>query len=495
MSQSTGNLRGSFSDLAFIDPFGRNLRQVRRLAHQVIEVALAWRAGAGKRSPLPSSFALPIQPRIPASSVDEETILRELKAIVHASANTSTPDYLAHMGAVSSTLSALGDFVASSVNNNLIGLELSPSLSLLEEELCRQFAGFFGLGTKAGGVITTGGSLSNLLALVVARNAILPTLTDGLHGLKSRPVFLVSEASHASIEKSAMIMGLGSAGAIGVKTNSSSQMDMDELEAEYTASLEQGMQPFCVVATAGTTVTGSIDPIEEIGAFARKKGLWYHVDTAWGGGLRFSRTLRDRIRGIEAADSVTFCPQKLLLVALSSSVILFRDMQSMAAHFRTSFPYLQEEERFINRSEIGVQGSRPAEILKLWLTLQHVGAKGFEELIGQWVGLADYVAEEVRKRDFLRLAGPPEAGIVCFRGAPSWAPEEQWDEWSRKLHQRIVDRSGIYLSFVNYRGAHWLRAVFANPYTTQDVVDRIFAVADEFAEESRLNEAGTRKSR
>lgn len=489
MNESTGRLRGSLSGLAFIDPFGGNLRQVRRLAHQVIEVALAWRAGAGKRSPVPSSFfTLPIQPRIPTSSVDEETILRELEAIVYASANTSTPDYLAHMGAVSSTLSALGDFVASSVNNNLIGLEVSPALSLLEEELCRQFAGFFGLGTKAGGVITTGGSLSNLLALVVARNAMLPTLTDGVQGLKSRPVYLVSEVSHASIKKNAMITGLGSAGAIGVKTNSSSQMDMNDLEGKYAASVSQGMQPFCVVATAGTTVTGSLDPIEKIGAFARKRGLWYHVDAAWGGGLRFSPKLRDRIRGIEAADSVTFCPQKLLLVALSSSVILFRDMQGMATHFRTSFPYLREEERFVNRSEIGVQGSRPAEILKLWLTLQHVGTKGFGELIGRWVGLAEYVAEQVSKRDFLRLAGPPEVAIVCFRGAPAWMPEDQWDKWSRKLHQRIVDRSDIYLSFVKYRGAHWLRAVFANPYTTKDVVDRIFAVADEFAAESRLKE-------
>jgi glutamate/tyrosine decarboxylase-like PLP-dependent enzyme len=284
------------------------------------------------------------------------------------------------------------------------------------------------------------------------------------------PVFFASEDAHASVVKGAMIAGLGAEGAIGVHTDSEGRLDPDDLHVRYEEAVAAGRAPFAVVATAGTTVTGSIDPIAVLGAFARERGLWFHVDAAWGGGLQLSDSLRARLDGIEAADSITFCPQKLLLVGLSSSVILFRDMDRMERAFRTSFPYVDRRDDFVNRCEIGVQGSRPAEVLKLWLTLQHVGRRLHGELVDRWVALADAVAAEVTRRPFLTLACVPQSGIVCFRGAD--------DARTAALHTAVAREAGIHLSLVPYRGARWLRAVFANPFVEGSVVGRIFDVVD-----------------
>ncbi len=464
---------------SFIDPSGANLEEVRRLAHQVVDIAL--RARSGPRSPVPAAVELPSRPFIPTHSRSEDSILEELRALIAGSIVPSHPGFVAHMGAVSSTMSPLGDFVATCLNNNLIGLELSPALSRLEDAVVRELAGYFGLGPEAGGVITTGGSLSNLHALVVARNAVLDTLEHGVQPRNGAPVLLVSEAAHASLTKGAMIAGLGARGALPVRAAESGRMDLDDLRSTYDAAIRAGSEPFAVVATAGTTVTGSIDPIAEVGAFARERGLWFHVDAAWGGGLRFSARLRGRLRGIELADSVTFCPQKLLLVGLSSSVVLFRDMAAMRSCFRTSFPYVEETSDFTNLCEIGIQGSRPAEILKLWLTLAHIGERKFAELIEGWVGLAEAVAEKTRARSFLRLACAPDSGIVCFRGTPGWIDDGQWDAWNRNLREALARRAGIHLSFVPYGGSRWLRAVFANPFTGASIVERMFALIDDYA--------------
>lgn len=138
-----------------------------------------------------------------------------------------------------------------------------------------------------------------------------------------------------------------------------------------------------------------------------------------------------------------------------------------------------------NLCEIGIQGSRPAEILKLWLTLQHVGERQFAELIETWVHLADAIAEQARRRPFLSVACQPESAIACFRGTPQWVPPYYWDAWTAGLHREAASREGIHLSLVPYAGAKWLRAVFANPFAEASIVDRLFAVVDEYAAESR----------
>ncbi|WP_233522762.1 pyridoxal phosphate-dependent decarboxylase family protein [Peribacillus glennii] len=176
-------------------------------------------------------------------------------------------------------------------------------------------------------------------------------------------VILVPEASHTSRHKAAMLLGLGTSSVISVKSNRNSQMDISDLEKKIIKLFEDGKKPFAVVATAGTTVTGSIDPILSIAETAKKYGLWLHVDDAYGGALIFSEKYRQLLSGIERADSITFNPQKWMYVAKTCAMVLFKNRELLETDFRISAPYMNDI-NFTNLGEVSVQGTRHADILK-----------------------------------------------------------------------------------------------------------------------------------
>ena len=471
---------------SFVAPDGSNLNEIRDLTHRMTDLVLQLRSEAGARSFNRAPNENIANTALNSFPVDDEELFQQFGSLLDGAINTESPNFLGHMGAFPTAMSAIGDFAASSLNNNMIGLELSPAFSILEEELSKQLALFFGLPESSGGSIATGGSLSNLHALAVARNTILGDSKEcGLHGINA-PCILASEAAHASIEKNAMLLGLGTDGLIKVSTTDNSQMDVDDLQNQINTAIAAGKTPFCVVATAGTTVTGNIDPLPEIGAIAWKNGLWFHVDAAWGGGLQFSKKYKHRLSGIEQADSITFCPQKLLLVALSSSLVMFRDWQQMQSNFRINFTYLQESESFTDRSEIGVQGSRPAEILKLWLSLKHVGLNAYGKMIESWIELADRVNQLVSELDYMESVGLPESAIICFRFCPPEISANEYDKLNERMHKLIHDEAGVYLSKVRYKSQLWLRAVFQNPFTDSSVIDGLFDYIVESKSKQRL---------
>ena len=209
------------------------------------------------------------------------------------------------------------------------------------------------------------------------------------------------------------------------------------------------------------------------------------MDAAYGGAAIFSDTERHRLDGIEWADSITFNPQKWLYVTKTCAMALFRDYSLLDRAFRITASYTRAADDFINLGEIGVQGTRHADVLKLWLALQHVGRRGFGELIDHGYALAARVAHEAEQRAFLELASQPETNIVCLRGCPDWLPTEQWDEWTSELQQSLLREEQIFVSLPLYRGSRWLRVILLNPYTDDDVIDRMFRHIDEFAERTR----------
>jgi glutamate/tyrosine decarboxylase-like PLP-dependent enzyme len=246
-----------------------------------------------------------------------------------------------------------------------------------------------------------------------------------------------------------------------------------------------GYVPFCVVATAGTTVTGAIDPLAEIAALAREKGLWLHVDAAHGGALAFSARERHRLAGIEAAGSITFNPQKWLYVAKTCALLLVRDMGALEHDFRIPAPDMAEAGGFTNLGEISIQGTRHAEVLKLWLTLQHLGRRGHGGLVEQGVDLARHLADGVAARPWLTLATAPDTNLVCFRAAPDRLAPEGQDDLNARLQRRLHDEDGIFLSLPIFRERRWLRAVLLNPHLDAAGLDRLLAALDRLGAEER----------
>lgn len=468
---------------AFIDPHGQNMKDSKQLMDAVMNLVLNHSATAAQRQLLPPQRNLSFGD-FPEQGLSNGELLQQLKMIMEGSMNPLHPHYIGHMDSMPTFISSLGELISTSLNNNMLSMEMSPVFSQMEVQVLQTIAGMFGYGREAGGVMLSGGSLANLQALAVARNHAFPVLRDGLAGLSGRPVVFASEVSHTSLQKAAMLLGLGTSAVIAVKTNANSQMDVMDLERKIKEAIEQGNKPFAIVATAGTTVTGNIDPLPAISEVAKRHGLWLHVDAAYGGALIFSRKQRHRLAGIEQADSITFNPQKWMYVAKTCAMVIFKNRDVLLEDFRIAAPYMNETE-FTNLGEISVQGTRHADILKLWLSIQHIGLRGYEQLIDWSYELVEVFAEEVRQRSYLELASEPDTNLCCFRGVPEYLVTEQWDQWNFELQQALYEEGHAFFSLPNYRGSRWLRAVLLNPFTSVEAIRNAFARIDQFYDAQR----------
>jgi glutamate/tyrosine decarboxylase-like PLP-dependent enzyme len=464
---------------AFIDPHGKNRREIERLINRTTSILLPYLTGAAGRSPLPEA-AVADEP-IPAGPVAEDELLEKLRPVIAESMNVAHPGYIGHMNSPPTTMSVVGDFVAAALSNNMLFHELSAVFTPMELALMRQFARLFGLGERGGGVLLGSGTMANLQALAVARNARLGVSERGVGALRKPPAVLASEAAHASVRKAAMVLGLGSSAVVPVATDENSRLRPEALREEIAKARRGGREPFCVVATAGTTVTGNVDPLAESGEIARAHGLWYHVDAAYGGGLIFSEEHRRRLAGIEAADSITFNPHKWLYVSAGCAMALFRDMRGMEAAFRVASPYAGGGDGVTNLGEITVHGSRRVEVLKLWMSLQHIGSRAYGQLVDESLRLTGYFRRRVEERAYLKAAGETDTNILCFRAAPARLDSARRDEWNLGLQARLLRERNVFLSCPPYRGARWLRTVLLNPHADEQSVDRLFDGIDTFA--------------
>ena len=448
-----------------------------------LDAVLAHLAAAPARPPMPTGEPLAdalLAPDalLPAAPVATDVLLGRLRAVLDGSMNPWSPGYVGHMDTVAAPMSLVGDLAASAVNNNMLSDEMSPALSRLERALVRAIAGRFGLGDAAGGVLTAGGSLANLLALAAARNRAFGARRDGIVGLARRPVLLASTLAHSSLEKSAMFLGLGTDAVIPVATDPAGRMDAAALDAAIVDAVRRGTAPFAVVATAGTTVLGSVDPLAAAADAAARHGLWLHVDAAYGGALLFSGRERARLAGIERADSVTFNPQKWCWVAKTCAMALFRDGAVLERDVRVGAPYMRDAGGPANLGELGPQGTRRADALKLWLTLQQLGGDGIGAHVERGMRLARRMAGALRARPAFELAVEPELNLVCFRLAlPAASPAER-DAANAALQQRLLREHGVFLSLPTYQGARWLRAALLHPALDDAAIDAIVARLD-----------------
>ena len=295
--------------------------------------------------------------------------------------NASNPFYLGHMDSLPSTMSIVGDIICSTINNNMLSKETAPILTEIEKKVTTNLANKFNLGQNSGGVMLSGGSLSNIQAIAIARNRILNTSENGLIGLKRKPYIFSSKESHTSIQKAAMVLGLGTNSVISVETDKNGTMIASDLEKKIKKKIKNNGLPFCIVATAGTTITGSIDNLNDISRISNKYKLWMHTDAVYGGALIFSSKYKNKLNGIEHSDSISFNPQKWLYITKTCSILLLKNKKHLYSDFYTPLPYVRKNRNEYHLGEITLQGTRYPDVLKLWLSLQHIGNFSYSEII------------------------------------------------------------------------------------------------------------------
>ncbi|HET6765705.1 MAG TPA: aminotransferase class V-fold PLP-dependent enzyme, partial [Longimicrobiaceae bacterium] len=385
--------------------------------------------------------------------IDEAVALIEHE-VVQPGGHPASPGHLAYIPGGGIYHSALADYLAA-VTNKYAGIFFTgPGPVRMENQLVRWTADLVGYPATAGGHIASGGSLANLAAVTAARDA---------HGLRGADyagavVYLTSQAHH-SVHKALRIAGMGEAPIRHVATDDRHRMRPDALRQAIEADRAAGLRPWMVVAAAGTTDAGAVDPLEEIGQIAQGAGCWYHVDAAYGGFFLLTEHGRALLKGIERSDSVVLDPHKGLFLPYGCGIVVVRDGAALAESHGYTGAYMQDAENAdveVSPADVSPELSKHFRALRMWLPLVLLGTEPFRAALDEKLLLARYFHDEVRALGFT-VGGDPELSIVTFR----WAPEGVSPERADAVNQAVVDgvrRDGrVFLSSTQLDGRFTIR--------------------------------------
>ncbi|MFD7923834.1 pyridoxal phosphate-dependent decarboxylase family protein [Streptomyces sp. NPDC059740] len=399
------------------------------------------------------------------------------------------PRYLAHLNCPVVVPAVLGEAVLSAVNSSLDTWDQSAGGTLIEQRLIAWTAERVGLGAAADGVFTSGGTQSNLQAMLLARDEACAGAQREQPGLTREEILprlriFTSEVSHFSIEKAATLLGLSPEAVVALPVDHDRRMRAGDLAERLEWCRRDGLLPMAVVGTAGTTDFGSIDPLPEIGELCRRYGVWMHVDAAYGCGLLVS-SRRDRLAGIEAADSVTVDYHKSFFQPVSSSALLVRDRLTLR-HATYHADYLNPErmarKRIPNQVDKSIQTTRRFDALKLWLTLRVMGADAIGELFDEVVDRAADAWKLLNDDPRFEVVVEPQLSTLVFRYVPSGDRDPELSDHVN-LHARealFASGDAIVASTV-VDGRHYLKFTLLNPRTTLDDISHVLDLIAEHA--------------
>lgn len=374
---------------------------------------------------------------------NQAAIERAVEYFLKDSLSVHHPQCVAHLHCPSLVISQAAEVLINATNQSMDSWDQSPSATIIEMKLIEWLRAQVGYPAGDAGVFTSGGTQSNLMGLMLARDAFFArqghsVQQHGLTGNLSKIKVLCSENAHFSVQKNMALMGLGYQSVTLVKTDAFSRMDVNDLAQKLAEAKANGEQVMAIVATAGTTDAGAIDPLADIAALAAEQQIWVHVDAAWGGALLLSEKYRHFLNGLELADSVTLDFHKQFFQTISCGAFLLKDarhyqlMRYQAAYLNSDF---DEEQGVPNLVSKSLQTTRRFDALKLWMGLEALGKKQYAEIIDNGVTLAQQVAQFVAEQPQLELVMQPQLASVLFRFRP-----ENGDAASvALLNQRIGD--------------------------------------------------------
>ena len=369
--------------------------------------------------------------------------------------------------------SALGDYLADVFNRYAGVYYASPGAVRMENMLIRWASDIVGYPPSAGGNLTSGGSIANLIGLVTAREA------KGVCSAEvTRSVIYLSQQAHHSIDKAIRISGLGECVVRRIPLDSRYRIIPAELETQIKKDKLEGLKPFLVVASAGTTDVGAIDPLTEIGQVAQENGLWYHVDAAYGGFFVLTDEGKEKLRGMELSDTLVIDPHKGLFLPYGSGVVLVKDIGTLSeAHYYTA-NYMQDAVSSVDEpspAELSPELTKHFRGLRLWLPLKLHGLKPFKACLEEKLLLAKYFYEKVTEIGF-ECPLEPELSVVVYRYVPKAGDANQFN---RRLLEEVVKDGRVFISSTVLEGKFTLRFACLAFRTHLETVDTLLTVLNE----------------
>jgi aromatic-L-amino-acid decarboxylase len=419
---------------------------------------------------------------LPEHGIAIEEILNAFTSHVlpHAM-QVASPRYFGQFNPTPLPIGVWADALSSSLNQNAGAWRNGPTSAMIEARVLRWLCDLIDYGAQSFGVLASGGTEANLIALKCARDRVqhnaaapVPAAMNGLRSLPGDLTVYASEQCHFSIERSVDILGIGRNNLRKIATDSNFHVRPDALREQVQRDREEGLVPCCIVGVAGATSTGVIDPLTELAEIARENDCWYHIDAAYGGTLAFSHKHRDKLAGIQLADSITFDPHKWMFVPFACGAVLVRDGgRILRDSFDITPEYLNEDRGGADVEfdffRYGQMGTRRFTSLKLWMALKFMGRSGYASVIEHQIELTQYLAARIDElADFERVS-PVETAVCCFRfvpALPSAADASALDSLQQKLQQKIERGGEAWITTTVLNGRRALR-VNINSFLTR----------------------------
>ena len=454
--------------------------QHERLGRAVTEIIIEYVSSLDSRkvtsSATPQELERIFDEPFPEHGMTTEQILGRFTTDVLAHAmQVPSPRYYGQFNPTPLPIGVWADALASMMNQNAGAWRNGPTSAMIEARVLRWLCELIGYGPQSFGVLASGGTEANLIALKCARDhAHQAAVRAGLRSAPGNLTVYASEQCHFSIERSVDILGLGRNSLRKIATDKNFHVIPDALQERISADRRAGSIPCCVIGIAGATSTGVIDPLPELAAVAKANNCWYHVDAAYGGTLAFSGKHRDKLKGIELADSITFDPHKWMFVPFACGAVLVREGgRVLRDAFDITPEYLNEDRGGADVEfdffRYGQMGTRRFSSLKLWMALKFMGRSGYAAVVERQIELTDYLAERIASLDDFERLSPVETAVCCFRlSPPGFANLDgaEQDRLQQQLQQKIERGGEAWLTTTVLNGRRVLR-VNINSFLTE----------------------------
>lgn len=421
---------------------------------------------------------------------NQAAIERAIEYFLKDSLSVHHPQCVAHLHCPSLVVSQAAEVLINATNQSMDSWDQSPSATIIEIKLIEWLRAQVGYPAGDAGVFTSGGTQSNLMGLMLARDAFYQrqghsVQQHGITGDLRKIKVLCSENAHFSVQKNMALLGHGYQSVVQVKSDQFARMDVSDLKAKLAQADANGEQILAIVATAGTTDAGAIDPLREIAGIAAKHNIWVHVDAAWGGALLLSEKYRDYLDGLELVDSVTLDFHKQYFQTISCGAFLLKDerqyelMRYQAAYLNSEF---DEEAGVPNLVSKSLQTTRRFDALKLWMGLEALGQKQYAAIIDHGVTLAQEVAKFVTSEPRLELVMQPQLASVLFR----YRPEQLTDTaqialFNQRIGDALLDSGRANVGVTENQGVTCLKLTLLNPTVTLEDVKVLLALVEKTA--------------
>jgi aromatic-L-amino-acid decarboxylase len=472
-----------------------NLDEFRQSGHQLVDWIADYLDHPEQYPVLSRSRPGEIRAQLPAAPPDRPesmaTILSDFEnIIVPGMTHWNHPGFFSYFGITGSGPGILGELLIAALNVNGMLWRTSPAATELEEVTLDWLRQMMGLPAHFQGIITDTASISSMLAIAAAREALnLDVRRQGMAGRADLPRLrmYISDQTHSSVEKGAITLGIGQEGVRKIATDDTFRMKPEALRKAIKEDIAAGWRPFIVTATVGTTATTSIDPVAEIGAICREHQLWLHVDAAYGGAAAIVPEMSTILDGAEQADSFVVNPHKWLFTPVDCSAFYVRDPEILKRTFALVPEYLKSsEEGVTNYMDWGLQLGRRFRALKLWMVIRHFGRDGLADRIREHIRLGQLVAGWVdADPDFERLA-PTPFSTVCFRACPrdlatrlksaDQGEVKKIEAYLEQLNEEVIEAVNatgeVFISPTRLHGRFTIRMAIGNIRSDETIITR-----------------------